>query len=368
MRSTVGDDTAPVGRLTDTVPPAIAVYALGLTLLAVSVMNFVRELDVLGFTIGPVLAVSINAGLSMGVCYAGYRLSTSSLARYRKHRIAVWCLGGAGAATLVFWFTIFVRQLENRTVPEPVFTLVVIAALGGLFGGRIGFLYESLRDEAVRANEARNAMAFTNSLLRHDVLNGLQIMQGHAELVESTADDRVGESGRVLTEQVDTLSELVEEVRAVSKVLLGEAETQPMDLAPMLDDVVETAGESFPDATVEIELPASLEVRGTPALKPVFRNLLHNAVQHSLDGPTVRVTAHRDDGRVLITVADDGPGVPPDQRDRIFDRGVTSDGGDGGLGLHIVATILDRVDGDIHIEDSEIGGAAFVVSLPASVD
>ncbi|WP_424018941.1 ATP-binding protein [Halorientalis pallida] len=362
----MGAATAPIDRLADAVPPPVAVYALALTLLAVSVVNFVREASTIGLSLGPVLAVSINSTLSLGVCYAGYRLSKSSLDRGRQSVVAMWCLGGAGTAVLVVWFTVFVRELEGRTVPEPVFALVVITALGGLFGSRIGFLYESLREEAARASEARDAMAFTNSLLRHDVLNGLQIMQGHAEIVERTDDDLVSESGRALTKQVDTLTELVEEVRAVSNVLLGDAESRPMDLVPMLEDTVETASESFPDATVETELPDSLEAVGTLALKPVFTNLLNNAVQHSADDPTVRVTGHRDGNRVVVTVADDGPGVPPDERDRIFERGVTSDGGDGGLGLHIVATILDRADGDIRIEDSDLGGAAFVVALPAS--
>ncbi|WP_193767628.1 ATP-binding protein [Halorientalis pallida] len=362
----MGDGTASVDKLVGELSPAVAIYALAVGLLAVSLANFARELSSLGAGLGPILAVGINVTLSLGVCYGGYRLSNSSLAPARKPTVAVWCLGGAGGAALVVCLTVVVRELEGRAVPEPVFALVVVTALGGLFGGRIGFLRENLREEAARASEARDAMAFTNSLLRHDVRNGLQIMQGHAELVESADDDLLRESGRALTKQVDTLRELVEEVRAVSNVLLGEADVQPIDVVSMIDDVVETTGESFPDASVETDLPASLDARATLALKPVFTNLLNNAVQHSSDAPEVRVTGHRDADRVVISIADDGPGVPPDQRDRIFERGVTSDGGDGGLGLHIVATILDRTDGDIRVEDSDLGGAAFVVTLPAS--
>lgn len=163
------------------------------------------------------------------------------------------------------------------------------------------------------------------------MLNGLQIMQGHAEIVEATDDDLVSESGRALTKQVDTLTELLEEVRAVSNVLLDEAEPEPIDLLPVLDDAVETANESLLDATVETDLPDTLEAVDTLALKPVFTTLLNNAVQHSADDPTIRVTGHRDGDRVVVTVADDGPGVLPVERDRIFERGVTSDGGDGGL-------------------------------------
>jgi hypothetical protein len=163
--ATVGDGTAPVDRFVEAVPPAIAVYALALLLLAISVMNLIREIGTIGLGLGPVFAVSINAALSLGVCQAGQRLSTSSLAPGRKPVVAMWCLGGTGTAVLVVWFTVFVRELEGRTEPESVFALVVITALGGLFGGRIGFLYESQREEVARASEVRDAMAFTNSLL-----------------------------------------------------------------------------------------------------------------------------------------------------------------------------------------------------------
>ena len=96
----------------------------------------------------------------------------------------------------------------------------------------------------------------------------------------------------------------------------------------------------------------------------MFDNLLENAVQHPGDQPTVRVTTARDGEYAEIRVEDDGPGVPESERSRIFERGVTTDGGSNGLGLHIVSTLVERSGGSIHVEDSDLGGAAFVVELP----
>jgi signal transduction histidine kinase len=352
--------------LADAVPAATIIYAIGLVLLAVSLWNFDREVGSIGLQVGPVLAASINVALSVGVCYAGYRLSRSSLDPDRKPFVAGWSLGGAVVSSGVILFTVVVRQIEGRTVPEPLFAIIVSTALGAIFGVGIGFLYENAREEAERARDAREAMSFTNSMLRHDVLNGLQIMQGHAELVETVDDERLEESGQALTKQVDSLRGLIEEVQAVSDVLLEDAESRPVDLVPILTDAADTARESFAESTVELDLPSTLEAEGTPALKPVFTNLLNNAAQHTPGETRIRVSARREGDRIVVRVADDGPGVPIDQRERIFARGVTADGGDGGLGLHIVDTILDRVGGDIHVEDSDLGGAAFVVDLPAS--
>jgi signal transduction histidine kinase len=61
-------------------------------------------------------------------------------------------------------------------------------------------------------------------------------------------------------------------------------------------------------------------------------------------------------------VADDGPGIPEAERERVFESGVSSDGG--GHGLYVARTIVDTLDGDIRVEESELGGAAFVVELP----
>jgi len=80
---------------------------------------------------------------------------------------------------------------------------------------------------------------------------------------------------------------------------------------------------------------------------------------------------HRDGSSVVLTVADDGPGVPPALRDRIFDRFVRGDGDSGprsgsGLGLAIVKAVADAHGGSVVLESPKGGGARFVVTLPAA--
>jgi len=364
-RVLVASDSPLSRRLADLFPASVAVVALGALCLVASVANFLRELRAIESVLGPALAVVANVALSLGVVYAGYLIARSSLSPERRWTVAGWTVGGALVATAVVLYNIIIRNLEGRAVYESIFTLIVVGALGAVFGAAIGFKHENTRAKAAEIQEVRDAMAFTNNLLRHDVLNGLQVMRGHAEIVAAAEDERLAESGGILVEQIDSLSDHIDDARVVTEVLVGEAESEPMDVSSILEDVIETARESFPEATVEEDLPDTLPAEGTLALRPVFVNLIDNAVAHTPDDVHVRVTGRREDDTVSVTVADDGPGIPPAERERIFERGITSDGGDGGLGLHIVDTILDRMDGDIHVEDSDLGGAAFVVELPA---
>lgn len=350
------------------VPGEAAVVAVGFCYTALSVWNFWRELATLTSLTGPLLAGVANVGLSIAFVGVGVWLARSDLPPTRRWNVAGWSLLGSVTALLVQGFTIGVRLLEGRTVAEPQFALIVVGTLGGIFGALVGKYAETARSEAARARETSDAMAFTNSLLRHDVLNGLQIMRGHAEIVAEEGEGQVAESGAALGRQVGTLTELVQEVRAVSETLLGDADPEPIDLVPVIDDAVESATDASSAATFETHLPDSLPARGTPALKPVFTNLCNNAVQHTDDDVHVRVDGHADGDSVVVSIADDGPGISPSERDRIFERGVTSDGGDGGLGLHIVSTIVERSGGAITVTDSDLGGAAFVVTLPRATD
>ncbi|MEU6538984.1 HAMP domain-containing sensor histidine kinase [Streptomyces sp. NPDC047000] len=113
-----------------------------------------------------------------------------------------------------------------------------------------------------------------------------------------------------------------------------------------------------------------LEIRGSRSqLSRVLANLVDNAQRHA--ATAVTVTAARTGGTVTLTVADDGDGVPPSDRERIFERFVrldearSRDEGGAGLGLAIARDVVHRHSGTLTVTDSPVGGAAFRVTLPA---
>jgi signal transduction histidine kinase len=142
-----------------------------------------------------------------------------------------------------------------------------------------------------------------------------------------------------------------------------------------LDDIVDSGvGWLGTDAAVTIDTSAvePVQLSGDAALlEQVVRNLVQNAAGHAREIVRVSLSTRAGDVAVL-TVDDDGPGVPPDRREDIFERFVRLDDsrdrvrGGVGLGLAIVSEIVHAHGGRVHVGDSPMGGARFVVELPVS--
>jgi two-component system, OmpR family, sensor kinase len=112
-------------------------------------------------------------------------------------------------------------------------------------------------------------------------------------------------------------------------------------------------------------------VTGSPdELHRLALNLMENAIKHTPPGTHVHAAVERANGHVVLTVADDGPGIPPELRDRVFERFARGDGDRGGsfgLGLSIVRAVAESHKGTVALApaDGGAGGARFVVTLPS---
>lgn len=142
---------------------------------------------------------------------------------------------------------------------------------------------------------------------------------------------------------------------------------QPVDLGLL----AHTEVGRITGVTIHAHIADGLLVAGRPdELASVLRNLLDNAARHART--TVAVTAAAHNHTVVITIDDDGPGIPPDERPRIFqrftrlDHSRTRTNGGVGLGLAIVDRITRRHGGTVTIDDSPSSGARFTVTLPAA--
>jgi signal transduction histidine kinase len=130
-----------------------------------------------------------------------------------------------------------------------------------------------------------------------------------------------------------------------------------------------TARAAERNVRIETRIEPGLRVTDRDAsLERVIDNLLDNALRHGPGGSAITIEAAAHGGRTRITVADRGPGVPAEERARIFERFHRSPGAAGagaGLGLAIARTIVDAHAGTIEVIDTPGGGATFVVELPA---
>lgn len=225
--------------------------------------------------------------------------------------------------------------------------------------------------EAARRSEQ---LAVLNRLVRHDIRNDANVIAGWSEeLADELADPDLRAAVDHVRDAATHIEELTREARDVHAIIddQGEMERSPVALDRVLREEIEKARGMHPHATFEVPtgLP-SVTVEANELLGSVVANLLNNAVVHNTDDePLVAVRVDRADGAVVVTVADDGPGVPPERRGQLFDRGERGLASSGsGMGLYIVATLVEEFGGTVAVEDADLGGAAFTVRLPVADD
>ncbi|WIV66619.1 PAS domain S-box protein [Natrialbaceae archaeon AArc-T1-2] len=230
-----------------------------------------------------------------------------------------------------------------------------------------------------RLERTNEQLRVLNRIVRHDIRNDMSVAIGWSEELE----DHVDKEGEPMLERVqETSQHVVDLTRTVRDFLesledRGESASDErlecVDIHRVLTAELESRRAAYPEATFVVgggrggasEIP-HVEVRADELLSSVFHNLLNNAVQHNdADEPRVDVGVDVDEDAVTVRIADDGPGIPPNRRDAIFGR--TEAGLEhpaAGVGLYLVDTLVDRYDGDVRVEESELGGAAFVLELP----
>jgi signal transduction histidine kinase len=175
--------------------------------------------------------------------------------------------------------------------------------------------------------------------------------------------------------QVERLGTLVEQLLDLSRLESGAVplERSSFQAAPLLDGVVEewrTRAEIRDVRVVSAAEPDGLELDGDQErLRQVLANLVANAVRHSPRGGEVLVRASREDGQAVLEVVDEGPGIPPGEAERVFERFYRSDQarsseeGGSGLGLAIARWIVELHGGTIRAEDADPHGCRIVVRL-----
>ena len=209
----------------------------------------------------------------------------------------------------------------------------------------------------------------------HELRTPLTILKGEIEVAlrsPDRADDR-----RVLEsclEEVDHLIALVADLLFLARADAGAVDVPgtTVDLAHAVDEALPALRALADQAGVALEAHASgpAPVRGSePLLFRVVFNLVDNAIKHSGAGHRVTVAVGRRDGRAVLDVEDDGPGIPPEVRERVFDRFYRADparsGVGAGLGLAVTRSIVAVHGGDVRADAGRAGkGTAFRVTLP----
>jgi two-component system sensor histidine kinase PilS (NtrC family) len=223
-------------------------------------------------------------------------------------------------------------------------------------------------EETLRRNERLADLGRVAAGLAHGLRNPLASMSGCVELLQATPGLRPEEErllGIVLKEAA-RLDHLVTRFLAYSRP--AAPQLAPTDVAQVAGEVADALARDPAAARVRVErdLTAATIECDADQLRQVLWNLLLNAVQALGDGGgTVRLGAAPEGTCARLTVADDGPGIAPDDLDRLFSPFFSRKPGGTGLGLATVHRIVEAHGGTVQVEPVEPHGARFVVRLPA---
>jgi two-component system OmpR family sensor kinase len=290
-----------------------------------------------------------------------------------------------GALAAAAWLLIKhdLRPLENMAVTadaisagdlslrvEPAEPRTEVGRLGLSLNTMLGRIEVAFAERAATEDKLRRFLADAS----HELRTPLTSIRGYSEVFERAKDDPedLELAMRRIEEESKRMGVMVEELLVLARLGEGrEPEKLPVDLARVVHDCVSDARAVAPGRHIALDSIETADVLGDDhQLHQVVNNLLSNAVRHTPPAAQVRVSLATSDGHATLAVADDGPGLEPDVAAKVFepffraDKSRARETGGAGLGLAIVAAIVDAHRGTVRLDTDPGAGATFTVTLP----
>ena len=243
-----------------------------------------------------------------------------------------------------------------------------LGQLASAFNGLVARLRAALQTQRQFMADASHELRTPVSVVRATA--DVTLNRAHRDEIEYR------EALAIVGGQSRRLGRLVEDMLVLARADAGGYPLRPVDL--YLDEIIADCRRAVDvlaterGVTIQSAEVAEIAFRGDEdLLRRLVLNVLQNAVQHTPLGGSVAVDVRQDGGAVRIRVSDEGPGIPPADQARIFDRFVQLDaarrGLGAGLGLPIARWIAEAHQGTLVLEKSDAGGSVFCVSLPGTV-
>jgi len=331
----------------------------------------------------------ILSGQVLGLLQVGRTLSTiNSLLTKLRFFVTIGSIAAVILAGMMGWF---LARTALKPVERIIRTASSIESSGDLSkridsyrtGDELGRLADTLNAMFARLERTYRRLHESYEMQRrfvsdasHELRTPLTTIRGNAELLSKLVDEGPTPARAAINDIVDEarrLTRLLEDLLALARADAGyEFEKEDVLLAELIQPVTRKARFIAGDKTLNVvnNCPAEIHIRGNYVyLSQLLFILLENAFKYSPDGSEVMlIITARGNQQLEIAVADNGPGLPPGEEDRIFDRfyrGELTRGKEGsGLGLAIARWVVEQHGGTITAANRQGGGCIFTVSLP----
>jgi len=262
-------------------------------------------------------------------------------------------------------------DLSRRVTPSDQRTEV--GRLGRSLNEMLGQIEEAFSDRRESEDRLRRFLADAS----HELRTPLASIRGYAELFRLGAADDPATLERAMSRiesEAARMGVLVEDLLVLASLdQAPESRVVAVDLRELAVHAAEDARIQAPDREISVEADEPATVLGDPdQLRRLVANLTRNAVIHTPPGTPVELGVRHVVDKIILSVRDHGPGLPPGSADQLFERFWRAEGGrsrgrgGAGLGLSIAAGIVDAHGGSIRAENAAGGGARFVVTLAAA--
>jgi two-component system OmpR family sensor kinase len=260
-------------------------------------------------------------------------------------------------------------DLSRRVEPDGGTT--EIGRLGGALNAMLGQIEDAFAERS--ASEARLRRFISDA--SHELRTPIAAVSAYAELFDRGARDRPDDLERSMTgiqRETRRMGLLVGDLLLLARLDQGRPlEATPVDLTTLAGEAVDTAHAMEPGRPLALEAPAVVTVTGDgERLRQVIDNLLANVRAHTPTEASAVVRVRQERDAAVLEVADSGPGLSPEQAAHVFERfyrgdpSRSRDHGGAGLGLAIVAAIVEAHDGTVAVESAPGAGTTFRITLP----
>lgn len=338
--------------------PGVAVVALGLGLVVGHAVHLMDH-PTAGFN--PVASIALSATVAgVGVWAVGGGIRPGNLSRFGLWTVGVTLgLSGLGRVLVVE------QMMHGTPIPHPEFVMLDFAAIGALAGVLVGVydcqLQETVEDlstERDRSEVLQVRLRVLNRVLRHDIRTDVNVIEGYLDLLLSSddPDDRADHEQRIRS-RIRSLTRTADRARYLES-LVAEESNREEEVA--LDDAIRAAtgavGDRYPELSVSVSQQSGVFVRSTQLLAPALEAVLENAVEHNdAADPRVEVSVTTTAETAVVSVTDDGPGIPAAEVEALQAETESPLEHTSGLGLWLAKWATNEAQGRLEFEETDDG-------------